>query len=108
MALPSCRSIAYAVGMTEPCATRRGLTADSPWSLVRQQWRRSSLRWHPDHGGDPATWLRKQRADEALKGAASPSRRVQPGEGEAKEIQGKRIGGHWMNGKPQHGPWRRS
>lgn len=34
---------------------------------MRQHWRRSSLRWHPDHGGDPDQWLRKQRAYDALR-----------------------------------------
>ena len=49
------------------CWAELELPAHSPWTAVRQQWRRSSLRWHPDHGGDSATWLRKQRAYEALK-----------------------------------------
>jgi hypothetical protein len=30
-------------------------------------WRRSSLRWHPDQGGDHAAWLRRLRAYEALR-----------------------------------------
>ena len=37
------------------------------WAELRRHWRRSSMRWHPDHGGDPADWLRKQRAYEALR-----------------------------------------
>ena len=51
------------------CWAELGLAAGSPWPVVRQHWRRSSLRWHPDHGGDGALWLRKQRAYEALKRA---------------------------------------
>ncbi len=49
------------------CWAELELPAHSSWTAVRQQWRRSSLRWHPDHGGDSATWLRKQRAYDALK-----------------------------------------
>lgn len=51
------------------CWAELGLAAGSPWPVVRQHWRRSSLSWHPDHGGDGALWLRKQRAYEALKRA---------------------------------------
>jgi hypothetical protein len=48
------------------CCQELGLPAGSGWPRIRQQWRRQSLRWHPDHGGDTATWLRKQRAYDAL------------------------------------------
>ena len=48
------------------CCRELGVPTGSPWPRIRQQWRRQSLRWHPDHGGDTATWLRKQRAYEAL------------------------------------------
>jgi len=51
------------------CWSELELAEGSGWGQVRRQWRRTSLRWHPDHGGDPATWLRKQRAYEALKNA---------------------------------------
>ena len=49
------------------CWSELELAEGSRWSQVRQQWRRRSLRWHPDHGGDTAVWLRKQRAYEALR-----------------------------------------
>jgi hypothetical protein len=79
------------------CWAELGLAADSPWTQVRQQWRRASLRWHPDHGGHPATWLRKQRAYEALKGAASQARWFTPS-----AASPRRIGG-----RAQIWPWRR-
>jgi hypothetical protein len=65
---------------------------------VRRQWRSSGLRWHPDHGGDPATWLRKQRTYEALKAAASQPRWFDPSEATPKRIVAQR----------QSWPWRRS
>lgn len=51
------------------CWTELGLPIGTPWPMVRRQWRRRSLAWHPDQGGDPADWLRKQRAYEALETA---------------------------------------
>jgi len=48
------------------CWAELGLATGTPWPMVRRQWRRRSLAWHPDQGGDPADWLRKQRAYEAL------------------------------------------
>ena len=54
-------------GFLRCCWSELELAEGSRWSLVRQQWRRRSLRWHPDHGGDTALWLRKQRAYEALR-----------------------------------------
>ena len=68
------RSCRLELELLDPCS----------WSELRRHWRRSSLRWHPDHGGDPAHWLRKQRAYEALRQLsrdpwASPlARTVQP------------------------------
>ena len=53
------------------CWAELGLAAETPWPQVRQQWRRRAIAWHPDQGGDPADWLRKQRAYEALRTAAS-------------------------------------
>ncbi len=49
------------------CCDELGLPAGSGWLRIRQQWRRMSLHWHPDHGGSTAEWLRKQRAYEALR-----------------------------------------
>jgi hypothetical protein len=56
------------------CWCELELAEGSAWSVVCQQWRRSSLLWHPDHGGVPALWLRKQRAYEALKRARSKAK----------------------------------
>ena len=81
------------------CWAELGLAASSPWPLVRRQWRSSSLRWHPDHGGDPATWLRKQRAYEALKNAVSQPRWFDPGEATPRRIVAQRQSWSW--------PWRR-
>jgi hypothetical protein len=81
------------------CWAELGLATSSPWPLVRRQWRRSSLRWHPDHGGDPATWLRKQRAYEALKSAVSQPRWFEPGEATPRRIVAQRQSWSW--------PWRR-
>ena len=80
------------------CWAELGLAPDSPWPQVRQQWRRNSLRWHPDHGGHLATWLRKQRAYEALKCAASQARWFNPGEGSPKRISGRRPIWPWRRG----------
>ncbi|MEB3331649.1 MAG: J domain-containing protein [Synechococcaceae cyanobacterium] len=49
------------------CRRELGLTAASSWPEVRRHWRRCSLDWHPDRGGEPQAWLRRQRAYEALK-----------------------------------------
>ncbi len=49
------------------CCQELGLPPGSDWPMIRQQWRRQSLRWHPDHGGSTAEWLRKQRAYDALR-----------------------------------------
>ena len=71
-------------GFARSCRLELGLSDPCSWSELRRHWRRSSLRWHPDHGGDPANWLRKQRAYDALRQlsrdpSASPlARTVQP------------------------------
>lgn len=54
-------------GFTRLCRQELGLSQACSLGELRRHWRRSSLRWHPDHGGDPANWLRKQRAYEALR-----------------------------------------
>jgi hypothetical protein len=54
-------------GFTRSCRLELELNGACSWGELRRHWRRSSLRWHPDHGGDPAIWLRKQRAYEALR-----------------------------------------
>jgi len=67
------------------CLSELELSDTASWGEVRRHWRRSSLRWHPDRGGDRRQWLRKQRAYESLQllrdrsrfGVASPvARRV--------------------------------
>ena len=54
-------------GFQQICYGELELQGSCSWAELRRHWRRSSLRWHPDHGGDPANWLRKQRAYEALR-----------------------------------------
>ena len=66
---------------------------------MRQHWRRSSLRWHPDHGGDPALWLRKQRAYEALKRARSKAKDMPPHQVQPRQLGSRRRPWPW--------PWRR-
>lgn len=48
------------------CCAELELPEGCDWTSVRRFWRRGSLQWHPDRGGDPAQWLRKRRAYEAL------------------------------------------
>ena len=48
------------------CCRELGVEPGASWSAIRRQWRRSSLDWHPDHGGSLEVWLRKQRAYQAL------------------------------------------
>lgn len=60
------------------CCRELGLPPGSTWARIRQQWRRQSLRWHPDHGGSTAEWLRKQRAYEALRLLQGDTRRWRP------------------------------
>ncbi|CAK6690883.1 hypothetical protein IFHNHDMJ_00904 [Synechococcus sp. CBW1107] len=48
------------------CCLELDLNPSTSWSEIRQQWRRRSMAWHPDHGGSLDVWLRKQRAYEAL------------------------------------------
>jgi hypothetical protein len=49
------------------CRAELGLSGPCSLSELRRHWRRSSLRWHPDQGGDHAAWLRRLRAYEALR-----------------------------------------
>jgi hypothetical protein len=51
----------------QSCFGELELQQGCSWAELRRHWRRSSLRWHPDHGGDPDQWLRKQRAYDALR-----------------------------------------
>lgn len=77
------------------CWSELELPEGSGWSLVRQQWRRSSLRWHPDHGGDPAIWLRKQRAYEALSSAREQTSMFRSGRAEPPRISARRLRRRW-------------
>jgi len=81
------------------CWAELELAEGSAWSVVRQHWRRSSLRWHPDHGGDPLVWLRKQRAYEALKRARSKAKETPPRQAQPRQLGGRRRAWSW--------PWRR-
>ncbi|MBD2549763.1 hypothetical protein H6G65_09235 [Microcystis elabens FACHB-917] len=51
----------------QSCYGELELQQGCSWAELRRHWRRNSLRWHPDHGGDPNQWLRKQRAYDALR-----------------------------------------
>ncbi len=48
------------------CLAELELPAPCSWPEIRRHWRRQSLIWHPDRGGDRLRWLRRQRAYEAL------------------------------------------
>jgi hypothetical protein len=48
------------------CRAELGLSGPCSLSELRRHWRRSSLRWHPDQGGNSEAWLRRLRAYEAL------------------------------------------
>lgn len=54
-------------GFAHRCWQELGLAAPCSPSELRRHWRRGSLRWHPDQGGDPEAWLRRLRAYEALR-----------------------------------------
>lgn len=43
-----------------------GFVEDTTQQVIRQHWRKQVLSWHPDQGGDPALWLVRQRAYDAL------------------------------------------
>jgi len=77
------------------CWAELELAEGSAWSVVRQHWRRSSLRWHPDHGGDPAVWLRKQRAYGALKNARAQGQEAAPSQAQPSQLGGRRRFWPW-------------
>jgi hypothetical protein len=77
------------------CWAELELAEGSAWSVVRQHWRRSSLRWHPDHGGDPAVWLRKQRAYGALKNARAQVQGAAPSQAQPSQLGGRRRFWPW-------------
>ena len=43
-----------------------GLEPGASWAVVRATWRRQLRQWHPDNGGDPERWLRRQAAYQLL------------------------------------------
>lgn len=59
---------------TQRCRSELGLQAPCSSQELRRHWRRSSMRWHPDQGGDPQAWLRRLRAYEALRQLEQDSR----------------------------------
>jgi hypothetical protein len=65
------RTLALEASQLEPfarrCRAELGLSGPCSVSELRHHWRRSSLRWHPDQGGDNEAWLRRLRAYEALR-----------------------------------------
>ncbi|MEB3199817.1 MAG: hypothetical protein VKK62_04735 [Synechococcaceae cyanobacterium] len=86
--------------LLQHCWAELELAEGSAWSQVRRQWRRRSLRWHPDHGGDPAVWLRKQRAYEALKLAGCSSGLGIRSRGSSREVPGL------ISAQRRRSPWR--
>jgi len=80
------------------CWAELELAEGSAWPVVRQHWRRNSLRWHPDHGGDGTLWLRKQRAYEELKRS-----RAHGQAGNLRLVPPQQLGG-----RRRFWPWRRS
>jgi len=85
------------------CWSELELAEGSSWAVVRQHWRRNSLRWHPDHGGDPAIWLRKQRAYGALDSARAQPGRARPAAAEPRQIGGRRRPWPWPWPRPRRG-----
>lgn len=53
-------------GCYEDACGELGVIPGSPWTAVRAIWRQGLLRWHPDQGGDPAAWPRRQAAYQLL------------------------------------------
>jgi predicted nucleic acid-binding Zn-ribbon protein len=53
-------------GCYEDACGELGVLPGSPWTAVRATWRQGLLRWHPDQGGDPAAWPRRQAAYQLL------------------------------------------
>ena len=85
-------------GFQQLCYGELELQEACSWAELRRHWRRSSLRWHPDHGGDPAHWLRKQRAYEALRQlGADPL---------ASRLGHRGPGRRGLRAAPRRGSWR--
>ena len=38
----------------------------SDWAVVRATWRHKLKQWHPDQGGDPQRWMRRNAAYQLL------------------------------------------
>ena len=53
-------------GFQRRCLAELELPGPRSWAEIRRHWRRQSLIWHPDRGGDRLRWLRRQCAYEAL------------------------------------------
>ena len=43
-----------------------GVVPGSDWTVVRATWRRNLKLWHPDQGGDPQRWMRRNAAYQLL------------------------------------------
>ncbi len=84
------------------CLSELELSDTASWGEVRRHWRRSSLRWHPDRGGDRRQWLRKQRAYESLRLLQDRSRF-----GIAAPIGGRGLAILRPAHRPAWPPWRR-
>ena len=55
-----------------------GLAPGAAWPVVRATWRRQLRQWHPDSGGDPQRWLRRQAAYQLLEAWEAFARTINP------------------------------
>lgn len=56
---------AFQAGYREACE-EIGVLPGSDWAVVRATWRRQLKLWHPDQGGDPQRWMRRNAAYQLL------------------------------------------
>ena len=62
---PKVVSSAFSQSYEQACH-ELSLEPGSPWISVRETWRRKVKIWHPDRGGDPRLWNRRQAAYQLL------------------------------------------
>jgi chromosome segregation ATPase len=55
----------FQAGYREACE-EIGVLPGSDWAVVRATWRRNLKAWHPDQGGDPQRWMRRNAAYQLL------------------------------------------
>ncbi|MFM2081027.1 MAG: hypothetical protein RLZZ219_1709 [Cyanobacteriota bacterium] len=56
---------AFRNGYRQACE-ELGVLPGSDWAVVRASWRRNLKQWHPDQGGDPGRWMRRNAAYQLL------------------------------------------